>query len=154
MANTYTSIYIHLIFAVKNREAMLLATFRERLFQYMLKVVSAEGHTPVAIGGTASHIHLLIKYNINKPLPDLVRVLKASSSKFINENHFINFRFEWQRGYGAFSHSDKDLTAVAEYIRHQPEHHSRVTMNQELRILLERHGVDYDERYILYEVKD
>lgn len=152
MANTYSSIYVHVVFAVKNRESMLLATFRERVYQYISKMLRAGGHLPVAIGGTENHIHILIRYNVSQPLPDLLRDIKAGSSRFINDNRFINFRFEWQRGYGAFSHSRKEVDAVAGYIRHQPEHYNSLTYAQEMIKLLDRYDIEYDERYVLYDV--
>lgn len=151
MANTYTSIYIHLVFAVKHREAMLVPVYRPRIFQYMCGILHADGHEPVAIGGTDNHVHLLIKYNINKLIPDMVRDLKANASKFVNQELVFRQRFEWQRGYGAFSVSPRDVEPVVEYIKSQPEHHNNMTLEQEVKTMLDRCGIPYEDKYLFYD---
>ena len=98
MSNTYTKIYLHIVFAVKDREALLPPLTQDRVHSYMATVLRDKGHFPVAIGGTENHVHILIDYNLSQPIPDMVRELKTSVTKFINSNHLIPFQFAWQRG--------------------------------------------------------
>ncbi|MCM1037263.1 MAG: IS200/IS605 family transposase [Bacteroides sp.] len=149
MANTYSDIYLHLVFAVKSRQPFLTAIYRPRLYHYILGIAERLGHHPVTIGGTDDHIHILLGYNTKQLIPDLVRDLKAASSKFINDRHFIRYRFEWQRGYAVFSNSHRELSEITAYINNQTEHHKNMTVEQELRLILDRLGVEYDERYLL-----
>lgn len=152
MANTYSSLYIHLVFAVKYRDAKLLAVYRPRIFQYMRQIITRLGHQPLAIGGTDNHIHILICYNLTQLIPDLVRELKSATTKFINQELLLSHRFEWQRGYGAFSHSHRDLPAVIQYIDNQPMHHNNMTFAQEVRLMLERSGIAFENEFLPEDV--
>lgn len=154
MSNTYTKIYLHIIFAVKGREALLPAIIRQRLYQYMSKVLLDMGHFPLAIGGTENHVHILIDYKPAQALPDMIRELKISSTKLINSNHMIPFVFGWQRGYSCFSYSASQVDSVKRYIDHQSEHHNNITFRQELQLAYERFGIEYDERYMFDDFQE
>lgn len=149
MANTYSKVYLHIIFAVKNHESLLPAIYLPRIHAYMGGIISKFGHYPCAIGGIDNHVHLMIGYNINQAVPDLVRNLKSSTSRFINDNHFTPFRFEWQTGYGCFSYSHTHVEAVCKYIRNQNEHHKSISLEEEIKNILNRLDVEYDDRYII-----
>ena len=152
MANTFTQIYLHAIFAVKYREAALLPTFREKVHAYLRAILREYGHIPVAVGGPDDHVHLLFSYNVNQPIPDLIRLLKANTSKMINANCYLLRKFEWQRGYAVFSCSNSKVMETVNYIQRQVEHHKSVSVQQELRAFLDLHGVEYDEKYLFEDI--
>ncbi|MDE6263147.1 MAG: transposase [Muribaculaceae bacterium] len=149
MANTYTKIYLHVVFAVKNREALIPAIYLPELHAYIGGIIKKMGHTPMCIGGTENHIHCLIQYNLNQSIPDMVRDLKCSSSAHINRQNIIPFRFEWQRGYACFSISHSHIDSVTDYIRHQFEHHNNVTLEDEIIKIMKKYDIDYDPQYII-----
>ena len=149
MANSYSSIHIHIIFAVKYREALISPLIRQKVHMYMTKVLTNQGHTVLALNGTDDHVHALIGYNENILLKDTVRELKVATTKFINGNNLTLRSFAWQLGSGRFDASNPE--AVAEYIRNQVEHHKHMTFRQEYEKILRRYGVDYDPQYIFTE---
>ena len=148
MANTYTKIYLHIVFAVKDREALLPPLLQKRIYSYMATVLRDKGHFPVTIGGTENHVHILIDYAMSQPIPDMVRELKTCVTKLINTNHLIPFQFAWQRGYACFSYSASQVAAVKNYIDHQAEHHDKMTLREEMAAIYQRFGVEYDEKYV------
>lgn len=154
MANTYSKVILHIVFAVKNSNSYIPAFYLKRLHAYMGGILKHKGHYPYEIGGTNSHVHILMDYNINQPIPDAVRDIKSATSKHINESHIIPFRFEWQKGYGCFSYSPSQIDAVRGYIKHQYEHHKNISLEQEIKHILDKFGVPYDEKYILKEPSD
>lgn len=153
MANTYSAIYLHIIFAVKNRESLLDPFFREQVFQYMGAICSAHGHHPIQIGGTSNHVHLAICYNINETIPDFIKELKTSTNKFINQRS-IRGHFEWQRGYAAFSVSQSQLEVLKNYIHNQNVHHSGMTLTEETKKFLKAYNISFDERYIFEDIAE
>ena len=114
----------------------------------MAAVVRNLGHKCIRIGGTENHVHLLIEYNINKLIPDLVHDLKIAVSHYINEKRLVRGRFQWQRGYAALSYSKSAIPELIEYITNQYEHHKGRSLNDEVRLFLDRYEIDYDDRYI------
>ena len=95
------------------------------------------------------HVHLLVRFKPDLPVPAAVRTIKANSSRWWNARHGRNGRFEWQAGYGVFSVSESQVPRVQRYIQTQEEHHARVSFRDELVELLNRHGISFDERYLL-----
>lgn len=148
MANTYTQIYIHVVFAVQEREGLIKPEWREELFKYIAGVLKNKGIKLIAIGGVEDHIHILFGLNPKIALSDLVRDIKANSSKFINERGFVRGKFYWQEGYGAFSYSRSQIDTVAKYVLNQEKHHASKSFKAEYIELLDRFNVDYDERYL------
>ena len=148
MANTYTQLYIHLVFAVQGRQHFIHETVRERLQQYLCGIARECQHKPLAIYCMPDHTHLLVGLSPDQSVADLVQRLKANSSKWLNENRLLPGRFEWQRGYGAFSYARSQLDNVVNYILTQPEHHKRRSFRDEYLQLLERFEVAYDPRYV------
>ncbi len=152
MANTFSSIYLHLVFAVKFRDGKIIPVYRERIYQYIKQILRHRGHIPVAIGGTDNHLHVLFSYNINESIPDLVREVKTETTKFINRELLLPSRFEWQRGYGVFSHSARELDQITNYIQHQPEHHLNMSFTDELKTMLRRFGIPFEDQYLPADV--
>ncbi len=148
MANTYTQIHIQIIFAVEGRQNLLQAEHNDELQKYITGIVSGQNQKLLAINNMPDHVHLLIGLRPDLSLSELVRDIKANSSRFINEKHWVNGRFSWQEGFGAFSYSRSQIDAVIRYIRDQQKHHARRTFREEYIELLRRFEIDFDERYI------
>ena len=148
MANTYTQIYIHIVFAVKGRQNLISKNWNEELYKYITGIITNEDQKLIVINGMPDHIHILIGLKPNKALSDLVRDIKANSSRFINEKRWINGKFEWQTGFGAFSYNHSQLTNVINYIQNQEEHHKKKTFKQEYLQFLKKFGIEYDEKYL------
>lgn len=153
MANTYTQIYIHIIFAVKGRQNLISNNIKEELYKYITGIVTNEEQKLIAINGMPDHIHVLIGLKPNKSLSDLVRDIKANSSRLINEKQWINGKFEWQTGYGAFTCSHSQLTNVINYIQNQEEHHKTKSFKEEYIEFLKSFDIDFEENYIFNEVE-
>jgi len=148
MPSTHLSLHYHIIFSTKNRVPAIAAGWRDRLHAYLGGVVrNVEGGTPEAIGGVADHVHLLIGLRASAKLADVVRDVKAVSSRWVHEE-IGNRKFAWQEGYGAFTVSASQREQVRDYIARQEDHHHKRTFQEEYLDLLKRSGVEYDERYL------
>ena len=148
MANTYSQVYIHLVFAVQGRQHFVSENVRERLQQYLCGIALEYQHKPLAIYCMPDHTHFLVGLNPDQSIADLVQRLRAGSGKWLNEQRLLPGRFEWQRGYGAFSYARSQLDHAVRYILTQPEHHRRLSFRDEYLQLLERFEVEYDLRYV------
>jgi len=148
MAGTYSQIYIQIVFAVKNRDALILPEWEERLYQYITGIVQNKGQKMIAVNGTSNHIHIFIGMQSSCCLSDLVRKIKKSSNEFIKDNRLSKFRFAWQEGYGAFSYSRSQIDAVAKYVMNQKSHHRKVTFKEEYIEFLNKFQIEYDEKYL------
>jgi REP element-mobilizing transposase RayT len=148
MANTYSQIYIHVIFAVQARQGLIRSEFKDELQKYMTGIVTNNGQKLIAINNMPDHFHILVGLKPDMALSDLVRDVKAGSSGFINERGWVQGRFAWQEGFGAFSYSHSQLTSVIRYIQNQERHHARKSFRDEYRDFLKKFNVPYDERYI------
>ena len=148
MANTYTQIYIHAMFAVEGRQNLIKSEHNDELQKYIAGIVSGQKQKLIAINNMPDHLHLLIGLRPDAALSDLMRDIKAGSSKFINEQHWVAGKFSWQEGFGAFSHSRSQLGTVIRYLENQQKHHARRSFRDEYVELLEKYGVEYDQRYI------
>jgi len=148
MANTYTQIYIHVVFAVEGRQNLIPPEHNDELQKYITGIVTAQKQKLITINNMPDHLHMLVGLRPDSSLSDLVRDVKAGSSKFINEKRWVVGRFSWQEGFGAFSYSRSQLGTVIRYIENQPEHHAKKSFRDEYVQLLEKFGVDYDAKYI------
>jgi len=153
MSNTYTQIHIQIIFAVQYRAAMIDENWKNELYKYISGIIRSQKHKLVIINGTSDHVHILIGYRPHQALSDLVQDIKGGSSKWINENKYFKVKFNWQKGYAAFSYSQSHLTKVIDYIKNQEQHHKKKTFIDEYKEFLKAFNVEYDERYILKEPK-
>jgi len=153
MANTYTQIYLHLVFAVQNRTSLIQPEWKNELYKYITGIIKNNGHKLIAINGTSNHLHIAIGYKPHQLIPELLQDIKANSSKWINEKQFVRGKFNWQAGYGAFSFSHSHLNAVVKYIYNQEQHHKRKTFREEYVQLLKKYDIPFDEKYILIDVE-
>ena len=148
MPNTYTQLYVHCVFAVKFRAAMLDTQWDDRLRLYISAIVQNNGHKMLAINNMPDHLHFFIGLNPKQSISDLLRLVKADSSEWINKEGFMRAKFHWQEGYGAFSHSKSQINSVVQYIHNQQVHHKKVGFLDEYVKMLTDFGVDFDERYL------
>ncbi len=148
MPQSFVCMNCHLIFSTKNREPLLLPDWSPRLYQYIGGTVRAKGSVLLAAGGTPDHLHLGVSLARQATIADVVRDIKANSSRWIHETFESLQGFAWQTGYAAFSVSQSNLTEVKQYIANQPEHHRVRTFQEELMLFLQRHGVQYDEQHV------
>ena len=148
MSRTYTNLLYHLVFSTKQRIPLILPSFQADLHAYMGGIVRDLGGIAIEIGGAADHVHLLVRLKPVIALADAMRELKAGSSKWVNEEKMKLRKFGWQDGYAAFTVSESQAPRVRAYIRRQEQHHCRIDFQQEIRELLQRHKIDYDERYL------
>ncbi|WP_221030108.1 IS200/IS605 family transposase [Actomonas aquatica] len=149
MANTYTSLQYHVVFSTKKREPWLVESVCERLWPYLGGIARENGMKALEIGGVADHIHLLLVLPPSLALSKALQLLKGASSRWIHDNFPALSHFGWQDGYGAFTVSESQIPVVREYIRNQPEHHRVTTFAEEYQTFMERHGIEFDERYLL-----
>lgn len=149
MATTFANLLYHIVFSTKNRIPSIRTEIREPLYEYMGGIIRGEGGTLLEIGGMPDHVHLLAKLKADIAVSMMLQKIKGSSSKWLNSRSDLPERFEWQSGYGIFSVSASAVERMRSYIRSQEEHHRRVSFKDELISLLRRHGISYDERYLL-----
>jgi REP element-mobilizing transposase RayT len=148
MANTYSQIYIQIVFAVKGRENILHKSWRDEVFKYISAIIAHKGQKAIIVNGVGDHVHVFIGVKPTIPLSDLVREIKNNSSKFINEKGWIKGKFEWQEGYGAFSYSHSQLDSVYNYILNQEAHHEKKTFKEEYHDFLEKLNVDFNDKFL------
>ncbi|WP_310397974.1 IS200/IS605 family transposase [Hymenobacter sp.] len=154
MANTYTQIHLQIVFAVQGRRSLIPAVHAQTLYQYITGIVSQQGQKLLAINGMPDHLHLLIGLRPDKALSDLMREVKANSSKFINEQRWLPGKFSWQEGFGAFSYGASQLSQVINYIERQPEHHTKRTFAQEYELLLQHFRIEYHPAHVFAPAED
>ncbi len=148
MPNTFSQIYMQIVFAVKGRESLINKTWEEDLYKYITGIVQNKQQKMLAISGMPDHIHILIGMKPNCCIADLVREIKKSSNDFIKEKKFIKHPFHWQEGYGCFSYSHSALDNVIAYINNQKEHHKKLTFKEEYISFLKKFEIEYDEKYL------
>lgn len=148
MANTYTQIYIQVVFSVQGRQSLIQRERKEELYKYISGIVRNKKQKLIAINGMADHVHIFLGMKPDIALSDLVRDIKNNSSKFVNEKRWIRGRFNWQEGFGAFSYGHSQIDAVVKYIQNQERHHAKRTFREEYIEMLKKFNVEYDERYL------
>jgi len=153
MANTYSQIYIQIVFAVKGRQNFIKETFREELQKYMTGIITNKNQKLYAIYCMPDHTHILISIKPDISISDLVRDIKANSSSFVKEKHLVSSSFSWQEGFGAFSYSKSQAPVLVRYILNQPEHHRKKTFREEYLDFLNQFEIEYNEKY-LFEFYD
>ena len=148
MSHSYHRLVYHLVFSTKHRETWLAADIRQRIHDYLGGIVHNLGGVSIAVGGVADHVHLLLKLPAKLALSDVIRDIKANSSKWMHDEGIVGRQCGWQTGYAAFTVSKSGEDAVKRYIAEQEQHHLEMSFQDELRRLLERHEIEYDERYM------
>lgn len=154
MASTYSQLYIHIVFTVKGRQNLISKNWKDELYKYITGTISNKGQKLIAINGMPDHIHILIGLKPDKSISNLVRDIKANSSKFINDKKWINGKFEWQTGFGAFSYNHSQLTNVIRYIENQEEHYRKKTFKEEYIGFLKSFNVDFKNEYLFDDVNE
>ncbi len=153
MANTYSQISIHAVFAVKGRENLITSKWRDQLHQYIAGIVNSIGAKSLSVGGWKDHVHVFFGMPVVVSISDMVGKIKANSSRWINEQRFVQGTFQWQSGFGAFSHSRDERDRIFKYIMGQEEHHKINTFKKEYLKWLTDFEIEYDNKY-LFEFYD
>jgi len=148
MGSTLTNLVFHVIFSTKNREPTIISEMRDELHRYMGGIIKGESGVVLEIGGMADHIHIVIKLKPVHSLSEIMRKVKGNSSKWVNEQNRLKDRFAWQEGYGAFTVSESQISAVIRYVKEQEKHHRIFSFKDEFIRILKRHRVEYEERYL------
>lgn len=149
MSQSFVSLHHHLVFSTKGRRPILVPEVRTRLFEYIGGILRAEGCVLEAAGGVEDHVHLLVSLDKKLSISEALRIVKASSSRWIHETFPESLSdFAWQAGYGAFAVSHSNREKVRAYFLRQAEHHRKVTFQEEFLEFLRRHEIAYDERYL------
>ncbi|MEI6949272.1 IS200/IS605 family transposase [Paraflavisolibacter sp. H34] len=151
MSNTYTQIHLQFVFAVQHRAALINASWKERLHQYLTGLIQNYKHKMLQINSMPDHIHILIGLRPSQAISEIVQHVKTESTKWINDCRLTPSRFAWQEGYGCFSYSKSSLPQVIRYIQNQEKHHQKVTFLQEYKAFLDAFEVEYDPRYLFKE---
>ena len=154
MANTYTQIYIHVVFAVSGRQSPIPKEHKVEIYKEMTTVIQNQKQKVMAINGMADHLHILIGMSPDIALSDLVRDVKSASSRLINDKRWVRGHFNWQLGFGGFSYSRSQVPAVAKYIENQEKHHARRSFRDEYLALLKKFEVEYDPKYLFTFIDD
>ena len=152
MANTYTQIYIQVVFSVQGRQSLIQRERKEELCKYISGIVRNKKQKLIAINGLADHVHIFLGMKPDIALSDLVRDIKNNSSKFINEKKWIRGRFNWQEGFGAFSYGHSQIDAVVKYIQNQERHHAKRSFREEYVEMLTKFNLQFDERYVFQPI--
>jgi putative transposase len=149
MATTFANLLYHIVFSTKDRIPLIRDDVREPVYEYIGGIVRGERGVLLEIGGIPDHVHILAKFKTDIAVSMMVQKIKGKSSGWVNERPGRLERFEWQAGYGIFSVSESLVEKVQSYVRGQEKHHKRVSFKDELIALLKKHGIPYDERYLL-----
>ena len=148
MPNTYSQIYIQIVYAVKGKQNLIPNDKREELHKYITGIVQNRGQKMLAIFCMPDHTHIFIGLQPSIAISDLVRDIKAGSSKFINDNKWMKRKFNWQEGFGAFSYSRSHIDNVIHYILNQPEHHKKKSFREEYIEFLKKFEIEYNDKYL------
>ena len=148
MAQSLSNAMLHTVFSTKNRERFFQdSDLRSEVHQYLGGIAKSIECEPLIIGGTCDHVHLLNSLSRTVSIADMLKELKRGCSSWLRTEKGYEV-FEWQSGYGTFSVSQSQVSIIKEYIENQENHHQRMTFKEEYLMLLEKHGVEYDERYV------
>lgn len=150
--NTYTQIYIQLVFAVKYKQALIGEQWKDELYKYITGIVQNNRHKMICINGVPDHLHIFIGLRPHQAISDLVKDIKSNSSKWINEKKFLPIRFEWQESFGAFSYGKSQMLNVIQYINNQESHHKKESFRDEYLNFLQKFEVEFNKKYIFKDL--
>jgi putative transposase len=148
MAQSLSALYIHMVFSTKDRVLFLDDNLRDEINAYLLGILKNQGCPSIMTNSEKDHVHSLFVLPRTKPVANIAKTLKESSSQWMKGQGVDYHKFSWQRGYGAFSVSQSNVGTVTKYIAHQAEHHRRMSFQDEYRLLLEKHGIEWNEKYV------
>ena len=152
MANTYHQVYLQIVFAVKYRTAVLNKTWRNQVFGVIGNLINEANCKTIIVNGVEDHVHCFVGLKPVVSISELMKTVKAKSSKYINDHRLTPDRFEWQEGYGVFSYHQSLVDTVFNYIQNQEQHHAVQTFAEEYLDLLKEFNVEYDEQYIFHSL--
>lgn len=152
MANTYHQIYLQTVFAVKYRSAVLDKAWRPKLQSVIGNLINETGCKTIIVNGVEDHMHCFLGLRPAVSISELMKTVKAKSSKYINDHNLTTERFEWQEGYGVFSYRQRDVDMIYKYVENQEEHHQKQSFREEYLDLLKEFEIGYDEQYIFLEM--
>jgi putative transposase len=149
MSQSLANVILHIVFSTKDRRLFLHSPeLRGTMTGYLVGILKNLNCPSLSVGVVQDHAHVLCHLSRTITIADLLRELKSSSSERIKQEGADLTGFRWQAGYGAFSVSESMVPTVREYVMNQEEHHKRISFQDEFRLLLMRHGVQFDERYV------
>jgi putative transposase len=152
VANTYHQIYLQTVFAVKYRKAVINKSWKNKLFAVIGNLINEADCKTIIVNGVEDHVHCFIGLKPAVSVSELMKKVKAKSSKYINDHSLTSSRFEWQEGYGVFSYGQSQVDGVCRYIQNQEAHHKKQTFRNEYLNFLRKFKVEYDEQYIFQEL--
>lgn len=148
MPNTYSQLYVQIVFTVKGRESLIAKENREELHKYITGIIKGRDQKTLAVFCMPDHVHILVSIKPSIAISDLVRDIKAGTSNFIKEQKWVKGKFSWQEGFGAFSYSKSQIDTVVNYILNQEEHHKKKTFKEEYLDFLKKFDIEYQEKYL------
>jgi len=148
MANTFTQLYVQMVFAVKKRQSLIFQENKDKIEKYIWGIASNIKCNPISIYCNPDHIHFLVSIKPVVCIADAIRDIKSFSSRYINENRLMKKHFEWQTGYGAFTYGQSQISHLKTYIENQYNHHKKRSFKDEYLALLKAFEIDYDETYL------
>jgi REP element-mobilizing transposase RayT len=148
MPGTFSQLYIQIVFAVKGRRNLIDKKWKDELYKYISGIITNKGHKSIIVNGVSDHIHIFVGLKPSMAISDLVRDIKNNSSNFINDKKFLESKFSWQEGYGAFSYAHYQIEQVYNYILNQEKHHHKQTFKDEYLEFLEKFQIEYNEKYL------
>lgn len=149
---TYTQIHIQFVFAVKFRAGHIHKDWKNELYKYITGIIQNNDHKLLAINGMSDHIHIFVGMRPKQSISSLVNDIKSNSSKFISDKKFLSTRFEWQKGYGAFSYGKSQVNNVIKYIINQEKHHLKISFKEEYIEFLDKFEIEYDSKYLFNDL--
>jgi len=152
MANTYHQIYLQVVFAVKYRQAVIKQEWKHQLYAVIGNIINETKCKTIIVNGMEDHVHCFLGLKPVVSISELMKTVKAKSSKYINDHALTPERFEWQEGYGVFSYSQSGVDAVYKYIQNQEEHHKKQNFKDEYENFLKKYQVSYDNQYLFQQL--
>ncbi len=148
MANTYSQIYIQVVFTVSGRINLIKKEWKDELHKYIAGIIEGNGQKSIIVNGMPDHIHAFIGLKPSMAISNLVRDIKSGSTNFINKHNYVQGKFSWQEGFGSFSYSHSQIERVYNYILNQELHHKHINFREEYCKLLHEHNISSDEKYL------
>ena len=148
MPNSFSQLYVQIVFSVKGRESLIAKENREELHKYITGIIKGRDQKALAVFCMPDHVHVLVSIKPSIAISDLVRDIKAGTSNFIKEQKWVKGKFSWQEGFGAFSYSKSQVDTVVNYILNQEEHHKKKTFKEEYLDFLKKFDIEYQEKYL------
>ena len=146
MAQSLSRVLIHIVFSTSGREKIITDDIKTRLHSYIAKLLKDKNSLALRIGGTSDHIHIACTLPRTISQSELIKHIKANSSKWLT--NCIGCRFAWQKGYGIFSIGESQLPQLSNYIDNQTQHHRKITFKEEFQVLLKKYKISYEEAYV------